>query len=898
MEKNLYEYALSKEQVLSRFAANTEDGLTDTDAAERTAIYGPNDFGTEKKDSLLKMIWTQVNNTLNYILMAAGVVSFIVGEPSDALIILFVIIVNTFIGVIQEKKAEGALEELKRLASPKALVRRSGHVKEVDAAQLVPGDLVLLEAGRTVPADIRIFQSHSLEIEESALTGESLPVLKDEKWKMDSPDLALGDYQNMAFMSTQITNGRGVGIVVATGLQTEVGKIAAMLHEEDTNKTPLQINMDKLGKKLSLYAILLCLGLFVIGLFQGRDPGEMFLIATSLAVSAMPESMPTMVIIVLALGVRRLIKQKAIVRKMPAVETLGSVSMICSDKTGTLTMNKMQVVERFVNLQARTVEDPYEEDDKELVRMLALCSDATFYPEETGDPTEIAFVKAAHENGEEKQELEEQYPRVAEIPFDSDRKRMTTIHHYEGGYLAITKGAVDVLLPRVTKIQLGNNVKELTKEDLAIIDQAVLGMSQKALRVMAVTIKPISETDIHNINDDEIENEMILLGFVGLMDPPRPEVKEQIARAHRSGIEVTMITGDHPQTAVAIARMLGIVAPDNNQVITGAQLNRMSSEELKEAAKETRVFARVSPEHKVQIVRAFKENGHIVSMTGDGVNDAPSLREADIGVAMGDGGTDVAKGASDMVLMDDNFTTIIKAVEEGRNIFANIRKSILFLVTSNFGEVLVLLFAILLGWPTPLLTIHILWLNLVGDSIPSFALGVDTNRHVMDEKPRPKKEGIFTRNAVYFMIMNGLLIGFSALLAFLVGVQWAGGFDSIFDVHFKELTDYQLRYAQTIAFMALTFISYIQVFNVRHLRDPIWKTELFHNRYLNASVIGVVILQIAIVYIEPVANLLKLETIGFKEWLLVFGCALVTILINEIVKAILRHVEKDKTQAR
>ncbi|WP_262365987.1 cation-translocating P-type ATPase [Bacillus sp. E214] len=892
MDVKKYDYSLSKKEVLKVFETDAERGITEKEAEARLKDYGKNEFGVEQKNSLLKMIALQIHNTLNYILMVAALFSFIVGEVSDGLIITFVIIINTIIGVVQEKKAENALDELKKLAAPKALVKREGNVREIDASLLVPGDCVLLEAGRTVPADIRIIQSHSLKIEESALTGESLPVDKDENWNLENPDQPLGDYLNMAFMSTQVTNGRGIGIVAATGLNTEVGKIAEMLHSTESSKTPLQKNLDQLGKKLSYCAIIVCVVMFIVGLMQGRNPGEMFMISTSLAVSAIPESLSTMVIIVLTLGVRRLIKQKAIIRRIPAVETLGSVSMICSDKTGTLTLNKMSVVERYVNLKVIEEDVPYSADDQRLINQLALCSDATYEPEETGDPTEVAFVKAAHVNGYTKSDLDKEFPRVAEIPFDSTRKRMTTIHKDGDGYIVLTKGAVDILLERITTIQLDSEIVKMTQEYITEINQAVMQMSNRALRVMALAGKRVSAEAISELNEEEIENGLTFFGMVGLMDPPRPEAKLQIERAHRSGIEVTMITGDHPQTAIAIAHRLGITESD--KVITGAELNQMTPEELKEAAVDTRVFARVSPEHKVQIVQAFKENGHIVSMTGDGVNDAPSLKTADIGVAMGQTGTDVAKGASDMVLMDDNFTTIIKAVEEGRNIFANIRKSVLFLVTSNFGEVLVLFFAILLGWPTPLLTVHILWLNLVGDSIPAFALGVDKNKDVMLDKPRPKKEGIFTRDSVIFLILNGLLIGVASLLAFLIGLKWAAGIDSIFDLQFNQLTDHELRVGQTVAFMALTFISYMQVYNVRHLRKPIWKTDVFSNKYLNWSVIGVILLQLAVVYIEPFAKLLKIEPIGLREWILIFFCTIGTIVVNEIVKGFLRYYEKRK----
>lgn len=894
MKPYTYDYSRTQKEVLEALKTNLSEGLTEKEAEERLKQYGENQFGAEKKNSLLKTIFLQVHNTLNYILMAAGILSAFIGEVSDAFIILFVIVLNTIIGVIQEKKAEGALEELKKLSAPRSLVKRDGRIKEIDAAFIVPGDCIILEAGRTVPADIRLFTSRTLKVEESALTGESVPVDKEAEWETTDPNLPLGDYLNMAFMSTQVTNGRGEGIVVATGLQSEVGKIAGMLHETGTAKTPLQVNIDNLGKKLSLYAVLLCMVLFLVGLFQGRNPIDMFMMATSLAVSAIPESLPTMMILVLALGVRRMIKQKAIIRQMPAVETLGSVSMICSDKTGTLTLNQMKIVERFTDLQIHNEKQAYSKADKELVSKLTLCSDATYYPEETGDPTEIAFVRAAHELGMSKDCLDKEFPRVAEIPFDSTRKRMTTIHKDSNSYLIITKGAADILINRVNRIQINGEVLPISDAHRELINQATNEMTNRALRVMALAMKPIETFDQSKSKEAIIEKDLIFVGLVGLMDPPRPEVKEQIRIAHESGIGVTMITGDHPQTAIAIAKSLGITT--NDHVITGTDLNRMTAEELKEAVVDTRVFARVSPEHKVQIVQAFKENGHIVSMTGDGVNDAPSLQAADIGVSMGMNGTDVAKGASAMILMDDNFTTIMKAVEEGRNIFANLRKSILFLVTSNFGEVLVLFFAIVLGWPAPLLTIHILWLNLIGDSIPAFALGVDENRDLMKEKPRPKEEGIFTRDSLIFLILNGLLIGVSGLFAFLIALQTASGAESIFQVNFNELTHSELRFGQTVAFLALTLISYIQVYNVRHMREPIWKTGVFKNKLLTGSVIGVILLQISIVYIEPIANLLKVEQIGFKEWLFIFGCALMTIVINEVVKGFLRWKDKKKEE--
>ncbi|NLJ84653.1 MAG: HAD-IC family P-type ATPase, partial [Halanaerobiaceae bacterium] len=709
------------------------------------------------KKGVLALFFGQLQDMLIYVLLAAAGITFIIGEYIDGLIILLVIILNAIIGVVQEYKAEKAIEALQQMTTPRALVRRDGEVKEINSEEIVPGDIVIIEAGRYIPADLRLIESANLQIEESALTGESVPVEKDAGSIIEDPDTPIGDLANMAFMSTLATYGRGVGVAVGTAMNTEVGKIARILDEDVEEMTPLQKRLDQLGKILGYLAIGICGLIFIIALIQGRPLFDMFLTAISLAVAAIPEGLAAIVAIVLALGVTRMSKKNAIVKKLPAVETLGSVNIICSDKTGTLTQNRMTVVKTYTMDRLTEVPATGEglqpsADEAELIKTLVLCSDATYEKGEgTGDPTEIALVVLGDRYNLDKKELNVKHSRISERPFDSDRKLMSTLNKEGAAYRVHTKGAIDNILQISSKALVDGKVVPLTEELKARYLQAADEMSDEALRVLGAAYKDVDEI----IEPEEMEKDLIVLGLVGMIDPPRLEVLDSIREAKEAGITPVMITGDHRNTAVAIAKELGI-ASSVEESITGAEIDKLAEEEFSRNIDKYRVFARVSPEHKVKIVKAFKARGNIVSMTGDGVNDAPSLKYADIGVAMGITGTDVAKGASDMILTDDNFTTIVHAIEEGRNIYNNIKKAVIFLLSCNLGEVVAIFLSILFSWPVPLLPTQILWVNLITDSLPAIALGVDPgDKDVMKKRPRDPEESFFAGGAGLRAIIGG-----------------------------------------------------------------------------------------------------------------------------------------------
>ncbi|HJF36091.1 MAG TPA: HAD-IC family P-type ATPase, partial [Clostridium perfringens] len=710
-------YKKSKNEILQELDVDEKNGLSSTEALRRLEKYGKNKLETKKKKTLFKQFLSQLKDVMIYILIIAAIISAFLGEISDALIILLVIIINAVIGVIQESKAEKALDALKELSTPKALVKRDGSLKEILSEDIVPGDIVIIDAGRYIPGDLRLIDTANLKIEESAFTGESVPSEKDASFLPDK-EIPIGDQNNMAFMSTLATYGRGVGVVVGTGMNTEIGKIAKMIEQEENDETPLQKKLSELGKILGFLAVGICILIFIISFFQGRDLLEMFLTSISLAVAAIPEGLPAIVAIVLALGVQRMVKKNAIIRKLPAVETLGSVSIICSDKTGTLTQNKMTVTTVYTN-DSYIKESEFNLNDNEsklLVDCMVLCNDATYSEKsQTGDPTEIALLESPFKLNILKEKLEKEFKRIDEIPFDSDRKLMTTVNLVDDKKARVfTKGALDSILSICNKISINGKLLDFTKEYKAKVLENSNIMSDKALRVLAFAYKDISK---ENIVLDSLEKDLVFIGMVGMIDPPRLEVKDSIKLCKSAGITPVMITGDHKNTAFAIANELGI-AEDISQAITGHEIDKFKEEEFNEKIINYRVFARVSPEHKVKIVKAFKSHGNIVSMTGDGVNDAPSLKAADIGVAMGITGTDVSKGASDMILTDDNFSTIVSAVEEGRKIYLNIKKSIVFLLSCNLGEILTLFTAILLNWNSPLQPIHILWVNLITDSFP------------------------------------------------------------------------------------------------------------------------------------------------------------------------------------
>ncbi|MCC3355529.1 cation-translocating P-type ATPase [Bacillus sp. REN16] len=876
-------YKKSISEVETGLATNIENGLTEADANERLRRFGPNRFVDHEKASILVMFWDQINSMLIYILIAAAVISALVGEIADASIIFIVILLNAIIGVVQESKAEKALEELKKMSTPKAIVKRNGSLREIPSEEIVPGDIIILDAGRYVPADLRLVETANLQIEESALTGESVPVEKDASL-LSGRDASIGDQRNMAFMTTLSTYGRGIGVAVTTGMDTEIGKIAKMLGQQQKETTPLQKKLDELGKFLGLGAIIVSIVIFFIGYFQGREPLDMFLIAVSLAVAAIPEGLLAIVTIVLAMGVQRMIKHHAIVRKLPAVETLGAVSVICSDKTGTLTQNKMTVTSLFMDDRDKEIGDISQElaQKHPLFHGITLCNDAQVTKDQsTGDPTEIALVQAGLNSGLHKEELEDTFKRIFELPFDSDRKMMTTVHTDKESFVSFTKGALESILPRVTTIYKNGYIISLTGEEEEKIQEATGRMSDKALRVLAVAMKKVSKNESF---DYSLETELIFLGLVGMIDPPREEVKASIAFCKDAGIQTVMITGDHQKTALAIAAELGI-ANDVAQTLTGQQLHALSDVELQEKVKNVRVFARVSPEHKVRIVKALKDNGHIASMTGDGVNDAPSLKQADVGVAMGITGTDVAKGAADIILTDDNFATIVSAVEHGRNIYQNIKKSILFLLSCNLGEITALFIGILLGLPAPLTAVQILWVNLITDALPAIALGMDPDDpDVMTEKPRDPKESIFAQGNGSFAVLNGLLIGFITLFAFVEGLRFYSGANSILSIDYGNITSDALIHAQTMAFITLSISQLFHSLNLRSRRKSIFKIGLFTNKYLIAAICVGIAIQVALVYIPFFNNVFGIHFLSVNDWLLILGLSIVPIIGNEFTK--------------
>lgn len=861
-------------------------GLNEEEAQSRLEQYGANKLAGAKSKSLLERIFAQINNVLIYVLIVAAILSGLLGELVDSIIIGLVVVINAIVGLIQESKAEEALEALKSMATPKALVRRNGEQQEIPSENVVPGDVILLDAGRYVPCDMRLVESANLKIDEAALTGESVPVDKDAGFT-GSHMLPIGDQKNRAFMSTLTTYGRATGIAVATGMATEIGKVAAMLEKESDNETPLQKSLAQLGKYLGIAAIFICMLIFGIGILQGREILDMFMLAVSLAVAAIPEGMPAIVSIVLAIGVQRMIKQHVIIRKLPAVEALGSVNVICSDKTGTLTQNKMTVTQFFTDGSSYKLTEAKPENPVHqlLFENMTLCNDATYSSEtETGDPTEIALLVAANQYGLNKNDLSDQHPRIDEIPFDSDRKLMTTVNAYDGISYVHTKGAIDGLLVKCTHYETSEGPKLLDEDAKHLILEHASIMSNKALRVLGSAYKKVETVQL--ANRENIEEKLIFIGLVGMIDPPREEVKEAIQVTKKAGIRTVMITGDHRDTAFAIAKELGI-AVDKTEVIDGKTLDLLTEEQLIEKGEHTNVYARVSPEHKVKIVQALKARGNTVSMTGDGVNDAPSLKAADIGVAMGITGTDVAKGASDMILTDDNFGSIVKAVEEGRTIYQNIKKAIIFLLSCNLGEIIALFTAILLGWPVILRPVHILWVNLVTDSFPALSLGVDPEEaDVMNEKPRHQNESIF-HGMLPFLILNGLLIGAITLVAFIIGVYSSGAHvGSVLSIGSQTLSDTAIMHGQTMAFLALSLSQLVHSLNFRSMNRSIFKVGIFKNKFLIYSILLGIGLQVAIVSIGPLAKLFSVHSLGLTDWLVICGLSILPLVVNEIVKLI------------
>lgn len=873
-------FSKSQEEVFKEMEVVPENGLSSEEAKQRLEKYGFNQLKGKPKKSMLSLFFSQLNDMLIYVLLASAVITFVIKEYTDSAIILLVVVLNAIIGVVQEAKAEKAVEALQKMTTPKSLVRRDGRALEINSEEVVPGDIIILDAGRYVPADIRLYESANLQIEESALTGESVPSTKDATQLFQDPKTPIGDKANMAFLSTLVTYGRGEGVVVATAMDTEIGKIAKILDSENDDMTPLQRRLDELGRILGFLAIGICAFIFIIALIQKRDLFEMFLTAISLAVAAIPEGLAAIVAIVLAIGVTKMSKINAIVKKLPAVETLGSVNIICSDKTGTLTQNKMTVVKQYTHNHYTDIDGTTNltatNDETELIKSFVLCSDATFENGQgTGDPTEVALIILGDKFNLSKNRLNATYKRMSENPFDSDRKLMSTLNVEGSKYRVHTKGAIDNILKVSSSALVNGSIIPLTEELKADYLRIAENMSDSALRVLGVAFKDCDEI----ISPDEMEKDLTVIGMVGMIDPPRLEVKDSIREAKMAGIRPIMITGDHKNTAVAIAKELEI-ADGIHQSITGAEIDGMSDEEFAENINQYRVFARVSPEHKVKIVRAFKAEDNIVSMTGDGVNDAPSLKFADIGVAMGITGTDVAKGASDMILTDDNFTTIVHAIEEGRNIYNNIKKSVIFLLSCNLGEVIAILVSILLNWPVPLIATQILWVNLITDSLPAIALGMDPgDKDVMKQKPRNPKESFFAQGASFRAIVGGVLIGVFTLIAFYYGL-WEHGYHLGTD----QVPESVLTYARTMSFIVLAVSQLFYSLSMRSFNKSLFKIGPFSNLLLVGAIVIGIALQLVVINIPFLANAFGVQSIHFVDILIVIAFCLIPLIVNEIIK--------------
>ncbi len=911
------------------FDTHLQMGLTGQQAQERLGKHGPNELIERPKPGFWKMLLEQFNNFLVIILIIAAVISLLLGEIVDASAIMAIVVLNAILGVVQESKAEQALAALKKMAAPNASVLRDGHRVTVPARELVPGDVVYLEAGNYVPADMRLIETVNLKIEEASLTGESVPVNKDAHVVLDR-DIPLGDRKNSAFMGTLVSYGRGVGLITSTGMHTQIGMIAEMLQSYEEEDTPLQQKLDELGKLLGVISLVICGIIFLYGILRDTEPMAifdqglrsyldahdrdiigLFMTAVSLAIAAVPEGLPAVVTICLALGMQRMVRRHSLIRKLPAVETLGCATVICSDKTGTLTQNEMTVVQGWAGGKSFQVEGegysplgafvdqdgaPYDPKQDDIAALLLhgamLCSDARLEKsgEENGqaiyrmvgDPTEGALVVAAVKAGLDQQAIETQYPRIMELPFDSARKRMMTLHDLQAplpgfrsglGKIAFVKGAPDVLLKYCDQIVNDGRVVSLTETQKETTLAANQEMARRALRVIAVAYRSLESLPDPTALED-IEQNLIFIGMLGMIDPARPEVKTAVAVAHGAGLKSVMVTGDYPDTAAAIAREIGLLSP-GGRVVTGAELDAMPDEELIAIVETVDAFARVSPQHKVKIVEAFKARGHVVAMTGDGVNDAPALKRANIGVAMGIAGTDVTKETADMVLTDDNYASIVSAIEEGRVIYSNIRKFVFYLISCNIGEILVIFLAMLAGLPIPLAPIQLLWLNLVTDGAPALALGLEKgDPDIMNHPPRPPKEPVINRNMRAGILVQAIVMTAAVLGAFVYGLNRFPG---------------HLEAAQTVAFATLVVSELLRAFTARSEFYAITKIGVFTNRWMVWAVLSSLLLLIAVIYVPFLQDFFGTVPLSLQDWLAISPLMLLASIAAEITKAVLRR---------
>ena len=879
----------TQDQIVEDLKVDRQKGLSSEEVNSRREQYGLNKLREKKKKTTMQRFLEQFKDVMIIILIVAAVISFAIAcieqnpkEFFEPLLIMLIVIMNAVMGVVQESKAEKALDALKNMSAPHARVIRDGVEKIVDASELVPGDIIKLEAGDFVPADARLLHSVSLKSEESALTGESVPSEKDANAEV-ADNAAIGDRTNMVFSGCSITYGTALAVVTATGMDTEMGKIANLLDNEEDGQTPLQEKLAQLGKYLGFVALGCCGIIFVVGLVNNLDPMDMFMTAVSLAVSAIPEGLPAIVTIVLSIGVQRMVKKNALIRRLPAVETLGSASVICSDKTGTLTQNRMTLVKAYFDGDAEpeTITTACSENITKLLNYGTLCCDGSVIindegEKHIGDPTETAIVLAAHKNGNTKDDLNASFPRLAEIPFDSDRKLMSTVNKIDGKNIVIVKGAFDVMASRCIAGDI-ETAKKFTEE-----------MSADALRVLAIAYKEIDVVP-ENPTSEELENGLTFMGLVGMIDPPRPEAKDAVAVCHKAGIKVVMITGDHVVTASAIAKELGILR-EGDRAITGAELDAMTDTELDAQVQNISVYARVSPENKIRIVKAWQRKGQVVSMTGDGVNDAPALKAADIGCAMGITGTDVAKGAADMTLTDDNFATIVDAVREGRGIYANIKKVVGYLLGTNIGEVLTVFIAMLCWKQAPLLSMQLLWINLVTDSLPAIALGMEAVEDgIMNKKPKPKNEGIFANGLGLKVVLQGVMFSVLTLVAF-----WIGCGCSFSEIQLLAPGSHELHRGETMAFLVLALCQIVQAYNMRSDRS-LFSIGFFGNKTLNYAALFAFASTLFVALVPGVQDAFGLEPLTHAyDYLICLGLVLVPLLVMEIFKLIAKIRDSKK----